>query len=276
MLKFIAQATKNKANFFKPQYKRELAKNKVKRDKNSAGKDDDDAGTSKLATIGPGPTKRIKQKSLAAIVAQNRARVGNTNVNNTTQMVNKNNANKREKVKGTGKLITRINETGKNEKNNLEESSKPLVAFTKTAPGLTTILAKPREDNRPKKSLSDIFSKSTSTNNTDTNILTDNKPEEAGVSVETKKYTRPSTTTLMANKPGKQQKNNTENKGDKIFKKPTGKISSLFGNNPDVPNIGQRLVKPVNEPMFSIIKFSDLDIHPYSVCNYFYLFALSF
>ncbi|KAJ8677157.1 hypothetical protein QAD02_012944, partial [Eretmocerus hayati] len=47
----------------------------------------------------------------------------------------------------------------------------------------------------------------------------------------------------------------------------SGKISSLFGNNPEVPYIGQRLVRPVNENVFTADTFSDLNIHKYSVLN---------
>lgn len=67
-------------------------------------------------------------------------------------------------------------------------------------------------------------------------------------------------------------------KNERVMKKPTGKISSLFGNNPEVLSMGQRFVKPVQEKVFSGIKFSDLDIHAYSVRTlfYFYLFRAKF
>ncbi|XP_063831577.1 probable ATP-dependent RNA helicase CG8611 [Ostrinia nubilalis] len=44
-------------------------------------------------------------------------------------------------------------------------------------------------------------------------------------------------------------------------------ISSLFKNNPDVPKIGQRAVKPLTEKVFAGRTFADLDIHPHSVAN---------
>ncbi|KAL0850375.1 hypothetical protein ABMA28_012201 [Loxostege sticticalis] len=44
-------------------------------------------------------------------------------------------------------------------------------------------------------------------------------------------------------------------------------ISSLFKNNPDVPKIGQRAVKPLVEKVFAGRTFADLDIHPHSVAN---------
>ncbi|KAJ2946556.1 hypothetical protein O0L34_g12610 [Tuta absoluta] len=46
-----------------------------------------------------------------------------------------------------------------------------------------------------------------------------------------------------------------------------GWISSLFKNNPDVPKVGQRAVKPIVEKVFSLETFADLDIHPHSVAN---------
>lgn len=49
--------------------------------------------------------------------------------------------------------------------------------------------------------------------------------------------------------------------------RPGGWISSLFKNNPDVPRMGQRAVKPLTEKVFSGNNLSDLDIHPHSVAN---------
>lgn len=46
-----------------------------------------------------------------------------------------------------------------------------------------------------------------------------------------------------------------------------GWISSLFKNNPQVPRIGQRAIKPIVEQVFAGKTFSDLDIHPHSVAN---------
>lgn len=46
-----------------------------------------------------------------------------------------------------------------------------------------------------------------------------------------------------------------------------GWISSLFKNNPTVPRIGQRAVKPLVEKVFAGRVFADLDIHPHSVAN---------
>ena len=43
------------------------------------------------------------------------------------------------------------------------------------------------------------------------------------------------------------------------------KITSLFGNNPEIPNIPHKAVNPVREIVFSNLGFKDLDIHPYMV-----------
>lgn len=49
-------------------------------------------------------------------------------------------------------------------------------------------------------------------------------------------------------------------------KKPTYKqIAALFKNNPEIPKIGQRHVKPVDEKLFSGKNFADLNIHPFNV-----------
>lgn len=44
-------------------------------------------------------------------------------------------------------------------------------------------------------------------------------------------------------------------------------ISSLFKNNPEVPHMGQRAVKPLVEKVFAGKDFASLDIHPHSVAN---------
>lgn len=74
---------------------------------------------------------------------------------------------------------------------------------------------------------------------------------------------------LSENKGKYQGKNYQEVTDDLSLKKPRsgGWISSLFKNNPDVPRMGQRAVKPVTEKVFAGTTFSDLDIHPHSVAN---------
>ncbi|XP_037300448.1 probable ATP-dependent RNA helicase CG8611 isoform X2 [Manduca sexta] len=75
---------------------------------------------------------------------------------------------------------------------------------------------------------------------------------------------------LSENK-GKFQGKNYQKLSDdiQIAQKPRsgGWISSLFKNNPDVPRIGQRAVKPIVEKVFTGKTFSDLNIHSHSVAN---------
>ncbi|CAK1548248.1 unnamed protein product [Leptosia nina] len=44
-------------------------------------------------------------------------------------------------------------------------------------------------------------------------------------------------------------------------------ISSLFKNNPNVPRMGQRAVKPLVEKVFAGTTFQDLNLHPHSIAN---------
>lgn len=50
----------------------------------------------------------------------------------------------------------------------------------------------------------------------------------------------------------------------------SNKITSLFRNNPDIPNVPHRAVKPVTETVFSNLEFKDLEIHSYMVCFHFF------
>lgn len=222
--------------------------------------------------------KRVKQKSLAAIVAQNRSRVTKlaaTNADSNTKL--------------TGIL--------KNKSKDKEENkSSELITFVKpSSTGLKTILAKPKVD-KASKSLADIYntksdgksSKVADTFNkkskSDSNLLlnstvTDDSRKEKIEELPVKSFMddRPN----FKNKrfgDNSRAKNNNEKKYDKervYNNKPSGKISSLFGNNPDIPKIGQRLVKPVNEPVFSKVTFTELGIHPHEV-SYHYNFLPNF
>ncbi|XP_026725815.1 probable ATP-dependent RNA helicase CG8611 [Trichoplusia ni] len=76
---------------------------------------------------------------------------------------------------------------------------------------------------------------------------------------------------LSENK-GKYQGKNYQQLSDNIQLKQNkprsgGWISSLFKNNPQVPRIGQRAVKPIVEKVFAGQTFSDLNIHPHTVAN---------
>ncbi|XP_044595106.1 probable ATP-dependent RNA helicase CG8611 [Cotesia glomerata] len=214
--------------------------------------------------------KRVKQKSLAAIVAQNRSRVTKLAATNADS-----------NVKLTGIL--------KNKSKDKEENkSSELITFVKpSSTGLKTILAKPKVD-KASKSLADIYntksddksSKVADTFNkkskSDSNLLlnstvTDDSREKKTEELPVKNFTDDRSN--FKNKrfgDNSRAKNNNEKKYDKervYNNKPSGKISSLFGNNPDIPKIGQRLVKPVNEPVFSKVTFAELGIHPHEVSN---------
>lgn len=63
----------------------------------------------------------------------------------------------------------------------------------------------------------------------------------------------------------KGQSDYKDNKGK--FSSQQSKISSLFGNNPEVPTVGQRLIKPITENVFCGKQISSLPIHPHSIKN---------
>ncbi|CAH0747559.1 unnamed protein product [Diatraea saccharalis] len=75
---------------------------------------------------------------------------------------------------------------------------------------------------------------------------------------------------LSENK-GKYQGKDYQDLNDELQVKQKSKsgtwISSLFKNNPEVPKIGQRAVKPLVEKVFAGKTFTDLNIHPHSVAN---------
>lgn len=43
------------------------------------------------------------------------------------------------------------------------------------------------------------------------------------------------------------------------------KVTSLFQNNPEIPHVAHKAVKPIKEAVFSEMNFKDLDLHPYMV-----------
>lgn len=53
----------------------------------------------------------------------------------------------------------------------------------------------------------------------------------------------------------------------KVVKEKPKKMSSLFKNNPEVPIVGQRLVKPVNETVFTGASMSSIGLHDHAVKN---------
>lgn len=169
------------------------------------------------------------------------------------------------------------------------ESNKPPVSFLKLMKNSEgkVILARKRkiDPGETKKSLSSIFK---STESTEIKLLKNNEATvdqlndnfvagKQNPQLHKRKF---ETNKTFQDRESKQKKFKNfnekfdKNKNDKDSKKNTnqsrhnsGKISSLFGNNPDIPNIGQRLVKPVDEKVFTAEKFSDLNIHAFSVSN---------
>jgi len=163
-----------------------------------------------------------------------------------------------------------------------------VVSFTKTTKEHVgkTLLAKKKDTSKNKqKSLSDVFSNQSdqSKNQTESNTSSVTKKKEADKNSESNEEANvcPEETLLSSNeikkidlskrkkqkykeKTAKNKKSDeTSNSAHRI----NGKSSSLFGNNPDIPIIGQRFVKPVDEPIFTKITFADLNIHPFMVSS---------
>lgn len=170
---------------------------------------------------------------------------------------------------------------------NSDSTNEPTVSFTKATKEHVgrTLLAKKRDESKgeSKKSLSDIFSsQSRNQNESDTPNLTQKDDTSKDNFKSNKKHkvvakelpvSKNTKETDISNKKKeikhkKKIVNNKESvKTSKLMNKASGKIFSLFGNNPDVPTIGQRFVKPVNETVFTEITFADLNIHPFMISN---------
>ncbi|XP_014214251.1 probable ATP-dependent RNA helicase CG8611 [Copidosoma floridanum] len=227
-----------------------------------------------------GAKKRIKQKNLAAIVAKQSANSSEQSILKKPTF-NFNNLIKNKKANDNKKVSFSQSKD--------KESSEPLVKFTKpTAESIgQTILAKKRkvDGTEPKKSLSSIFKFGSSDKKleADTKLLkpishTDESNQKAVNTDKIFTFQSDAVHSEKTNNLGKKfkklkdkiEKNKNVKKDFKAansHSRPSNKISSLFGNNPEVPNIGQRLVKPVNEKVFTIEKFSELGIHAYAVSN---------
>lgn len=228
------------------------------------------------------PKTRIKQKSLAAIVAK---QVGHNlnkkKVNFSLDKKTHDNVNL---------LKNNKNVTFQSDDSKEKLDSQNIVQFVKNKNEneikATVVRKRNVNFNSEKKSLSAVFSTNSEkvdnddssifkfgnlskTNNDDLQISASNFKEKD--CWKNKKNFHEQKELKFDFKRNKQQ-NDRQNKKFKgkdehLMNKSSGKISSLFGNNPEVPNIGQRYVKPVQENVFSGINFSDLDIHPYSVSN---------
>ncbi|XP_011135595.2 probable ATP-dependent RNA helicase CG8611 isoform X2 [Harpegnathos saltator] len=249
-----------------------------------------------------GGKTRIKQKSLSDIFAK-KLKDTNAIARNIPQQsqVSSQAKNTEAKVVETGKIkqsdtidkkapaSDKIPSTVSSESTN-----EPMVSFTKVLKGDIgkTLLVRKRHasGNEQKKSLSDIFS-SQIKNQTQLNINTIQKHDISRSNVQDKE------SEIAANEPSasRGKKGRAENDGQKgkdrnkkigkkykeklanddrdldknprLSHRPGGKISSLFGNNPDIPTIGQRFVKPVDEPIFTEITFEDLNIHSHMISN---------
>ncbi|XP_014476657.1 PREDICTED: probable ATP-dependent RNA helicase DDX31 [Dinoponera quadriceps] len=249
-----------------------------------------------------GGKTRIKQKSLPAIFAKKLK--DSTSVHNILQQsqISFQAKNTITEVRETEKIKQPDTKDKKTLKSdgissalNSGATDEPIVSFTKTAKEYfgKTLLAKKRNmsENKQKKSLSDIFS-SQFKNQTQLNISTIQKYDIDKNSIGNKEpeivvIKKPSVSKdkkerIEQDKQKEKVRNkkivkkhkekipNDDKELDKLLgllHKPGGKISSLFGNNPDIPTIGQRLVKPVNEPIFTEITFESLNIHPFMISN---------
>ncbi|XP_015607952.1 probable ATP-dependent RNA helicase CG8611 [Cephus cinctus] len=290
----------SKNEFFKPHVKR-LNKNAVKRNSNTEVVNTDSKHPSDKQAFDF--KKRIKQKSLAAIVARNLKGTGSVNVTPAKHDVSKGKGNLTNKtsqdfnIKLHSKLSTSNEETirqsdSKHNKNENVTSSEAIVSFIKPTKqnSIKTILAKKRSNtiNDGKKSLSEIFSKSSTSDTTESNLLNSHqefKNNEYNLpnkkpKLDHEKRSFDSDRDIKSQYESKKNRKhpdkniNTDNskkftgKNDKQASRSySGRYFSLFSNNPEMPNIGQRFVKPVNEPVFTGTKFDDLDIHPFTVSN---------
>lgn len=247
-----------------------------------------------------GHKKRIKQKSLSTIVAKKlkQANIVNQNVRQQSQTLFQNKTGKTEskniKISDVtkedlkpDKVFSTVN----------SDTNKPIISFAKTTKENfgKTLLAKRRSTSgsEQKKSLSDIFS-SQSKNQNESNIsIIQKHDKKESMTVDTKssqkhdinskrqkEFMTAATKSPVSKKAKgidilnkrkyKEKSIDNDRESDKTPKliHRVGKTSSLFGNNPDVPTIGQRFVKPVHEPVFTEITFADLNIHPFMVGIY--------
>ncbi|XP_076232375.1 ATP-dependent DNA helicase DDX31 isoform X2 [Calliopsis andreniformis] len=254
-----------------------------------------DSDKRKCATVdeATGGKKRIKQKQLSAIVAQrlkksnilSKASDVQKKVRFKTETINSEDIKQQKPKQEASKLALNVDkkdiETNKSVTNSTT-SSDPIVSFTKvtTENFGKTLLAKKRiKDTGSKKTLSSIFSKQKEPENTEISLLSLSKKsntEEVDISKKKSKLEEPKKSLASIKKVDlgtnkkkklKEKSANQSNVGNKQAHKSSGKLSSLFGHNPEIPNIGQRLVKPINEPVFTATTFTDLNIHPFTISN---------
>lgn len=245
-----------------------------------------------------GSKARVKQKSLLTIFAKKLKETGIHNIlhqsQTSSQVRNTTKVPEISKIKQSnaiGKKTSKSNEMSSTI--NIDATNEPIVSFINTVKGQfgKTLLAKKRNisGNEQKKSLSDIFS-SQSKNQMQLNVSTIQKHDIDKNNIQSKEpevVAKESFTLKDKMKKTERDRQQGKDKNKKTIKKherkiannkeesdktpkvahKAGKISSLFGNNPNIPTIGQRLVKPVNEPIFTEITFEDLNIHPFMVSS---------
>ncbi|XP_012214614.2 ATP-dependent DNA helicase DDX31 [Linepithema humile] len=229
--------------------------------------------------------KRIKQKSLSTIVAKKlkQTNIANQNVRQQSQILFQ-----AKTAKTESKNINKPDVTKEDLKFNKVlstvdyDTNKPIISFAKTTKENfgKTLLAKRRNtsESKPKKSLSDIFSNQSKNQNESNISITqkrdiNSKTEKESMIVAKKSSVSKKGIDISGKRKEKKHKEKTINndresdKTPKLIHRAGGKTSSLFGNNPDVPTIGQRFVRPVHEPVFTEITFADLNIHPFMISN---------
>lgn len=241
--------------------------------------------------------KRIKQKSLRAIVAK-KLKESNQSQSSVVQNELKvkpqiNNIHK-DSQQGISNVEAHKNNTETSNKIN-DISNNPIISFTKITKENygKTIMARKRKiiDTNSKRTLSSIFSKQSESE--DVSLLnslkkiqqeqSEKKDQEESKEESNKISSSLEKMNFDKKKKKKQiEKFKTDNDNDieddkniHFSHKSLGKISSLFGHNPEIPNIGQRLVKPINEPIFTGTTFTDLNIHPFMVgILYIYMYNI--
>ncbi|XP_053987364.1 probable ATP-dependent RNA helicase CG8611 [Hylaeus volcanicus] len=242
--------------------------------------------------------KRVKQKLLSSIVARKLKEANSSSqptlaikkVKFKTQLIDTERKTFKQQLE---KVPVKINEKAIGADRSLpatgiEASSAPVVSFTKVTRENfgKTLLAKKRnvKDADSKKTLSNIFSKQTKSEDTKINTL--KSAEEADVDEDvmpmikskfkkSKKLSSISNTDVSGktnknyeDKSTSQSHTNVQNdKSTRAPPRPGTMISSLFSHNPEIPNIGQRFVKPISEPVFTGTTFVDLNVHPFTISN---------
>ena len=244
--------------------------------------------------------QKVKQKHLKLIVTQKLREINKTSQSPPSVVQKKSkskvqfkdieNRTKQKVVKTPVKVDEKRIDTDKSSSIvGNEVSNEPIISFTKVTKENfgKTLLARKRKgpDKGSSKTLASIFSKQKEPEKEEVSLLSSLGKVDSVEDVTAKKKPRldeSKSISHTAQKPNlskkKKQKQagkltndsniSTENeKSTRGLHKPAGKISSLFGHNPEIPHIGQRLIKPINEPVFAATSFTDFNIHPFMISN---------